>query len=227
MLGQAGCGKLRVSMGQTKLAAKAAKKFKEKSYGSSGATRGLTSSLAFTPVHRIELTNLQTHAALSEDTNVRFYGLPNQTWKICVLEESSELSQPPLGVVMAHKLEMYRIERCSFVALHSEAWLISLAFFFTAQFEEKNRKFVFETIIKLSSIIQAVKAGSESLVNLLSSLNPCSSVNPAHRKKSEIVNSSPVSRLASSTVLNAVLIAGYAQQGQGQEAVRYFQRMQS
>lgn len=64
MLGQAGSGKLRVSMGQSKLAAKAAKKFKEKSYGSSGATSGLTSSLAFTPVQGIELTNPQAHAAL-------------------------------------------------------------------------------------------------------------------------------------------------------------------
>uniref|UniRef100_A0A803NUF2 Nop domain-containing protein n=1 Tax=Cannabis sativa TaxID=3483 RepID=A0A803NUF2_CANSA len=50
MLGQAGSGKLRVSIGQNKLAAKVAKKFKEKQYGSSGATSGLTSSLAFTPV---------------------------------------------------------------------------------------------------------------------------------------------------------------------------------
>ncbi|KAF3660491.1 putative DNA-directed RNA polymerases I, II, and III subunit RPABC5-like [Capsicum annuum] len=49
MLGKAGSGKLRVSVGQSKLAAKVAKKFKEKSYGSSGATSGLTSSLAFTP----------------------------------------------------------------------------------------------------------------------------------------------------------------------------------
>ncbi|KAL5215885.1 hypothetical protein ABZP36_007286 [Zizania latifolia] len=50
MLGQAGSGKLCVSTAPSKLAAKVAKKFKEKSYGSSGATFGLTSSLAFTPV---------------------------------------------------------------------------------------------------------------------------------------------------------------------------------
>ncbi|KAF8407938.1 hypothetical protein HHK36_007078 [Tetracentron sinense] len=62
MLGQAGNGKLRVSVGQSKLAAKVAKKFKEKQYGSSGATSGLTSSLAFTPVQGIELTNPQAHA---------------------------------------------------------------------------------------------------------------------------------------------------------------------
>ncbi|KAM1073830.1 hypothetical protein ACFX2B_018644 [Malus domestica] len=62
MLGQAGSGKLRVSMGQRKLAAKVAKKFKEKLYGSSGATSGLISSLACTPVQGIELSNPQAHA---------------------------------------------------------------------------------------------------------------------------------------------------------------------
>ncbi|XP_050365612.1 U4/U6 small nuclear ribonucleoprotein Prp31 homolog isoform X1 [Argentina anserina] len=61
MLGQAGSGKLRVSMGQSKLAAKVAKKFKVNNYGSGGggATSGLTSSLAFTPVQGIELSNPQ------------------------------------------------------------------------------------------------------------------------------------------------------------------------
>ncbi|URE22809.1 U4 U6 small nuclear ribonucleoprotein, partial [Musa troglodytarum] len=61
MLSQAGSGKLRVSIGQSKLAAKAAKRYKEKHSGSSGATSGLTSSLAFTPVQGIELTNPQAH----------------------------------------------------------------------------------------------------------------------------------------------------------------------
>ncbi|PNX77083.1 U4/U6 small nuclear ribonucleoprotein Prp31-like, partial [Trifolium pratense] len=46
MLGQAGSGKLRVSAGQSKLGVKVTKKFKEKNYGSSGATSGLTSCLA-------------------------------------------------------------------------------------------------------------------------------------------------------------------------------------
>ncbi|KAF0905607.1 hypothetical protein E2562_007395 [Oryza meyeriana var. granulata] len=64
MLGQAGSGKLHVSAAQSKLAAKVAKKFKEKSYGSSGATSGRTSSLAFTPVQGIELSNPQSHGNL-------------------------------------------------------------------------------------------------------------------------------------------------------------------
>jgi U4/U6 small nuclear ribonucleoprotein PRP31 len=60
MLGQAGSGKLRVSAARNKLAAKVAKKFKERSYGSSGAACGI-SSLAFTPVQGIELSNPQAH----------------------------------------------------------------------------------------------------------------------------------------------------------------------
>lgn len=62
MLGQAGSGKLRMSAAPSKFSAKVAKKFKEKRYGSSGATSGLTSSLAFTPVQGIELSNPQAHA---------------------------------------------------------------------------------------------------------------------------------------------------------------------
>ncbi|XP_059648999.1 U4/U6 small nuclear ribonucleoprotein Prp31 homolog [Cornus florida] len=63
MLGQPGSGKLRVSIRQSKLAAKGDKKFKKKHYGSSGATSGLTSSLAFTPVQGMELSNPQAHAS--------------------------------------------------------------------------------------------------------------------------------------------------------------------
>ncbi|KAI3955949.1 hypothetical protein MKW98_006309 [Papaver atlanticum] len=62
MLDQAGNGKLRVSVGQSKLVAKVAKKFKVNNYGSGGAASGLLSSLAFTPVQGIELSNPQACA---------------------------------------------------------------------------------------------------------------------------------------------------------------------
>lgn len=60
MLGQAGSGKLRVAQSQKKITVKA-KKFKEKNYGSSGGTSGL-SSLVFTPVQGMELGNPQAQA---------------------------------------------------------------------------------------------------------------------------------------------------------------------
>ncbi|CAI6002348.1 unnamed protein product [Closterium sp. NIES-65] len=59
MLGQAGSGRLRVAAAASNLKTKVAKKFKERSYGSSGNTSGLSSSLAFTPIQGIELTNPQ------------------------------------------------------------------------------------------------------------------------------------------------------------------------
>ncbi|KAJ9554537.1 hypothetical protein OSB04_018582 [Centaurea solstitialis] len=63
MLGQAGNGKLRVSAGQSNLAAKVAKKLKDnKQYSNGGATSGLTSSLAFTPVQGIDLIDPQANA---------------------------------------------------------------------------------------------------------------------------------------------------------------------
>ncbi|CAN0879046.1 U4/U6 small nuclear ribonucleoprotein Prp31 homolog [Linum grandiflorum] len=69
MLGQGGSGKLRVAVSQSKLAAKVAKKFKVKHNGSrstcgaaSTSRSGLASSLAFTPVQGIELSNPQAHA---------------------------------------------------------------------------------------------------------------------------------------------------------------------
>ncbi|PSC73830.1 U4 U6 small nuclear ribonucleo Prp31-like [Micractinium conductrix] len=59
MIGKEGSGRLRAVAAQQrqKLSAKAQKKFALKNYGSSGATSGLSSSLAFTPIQGIELAN--------------------------------------------------------------------------------------------------------------------------------------------------------------------------
>ena len=50
-------GRLRLNATQSKKLQKDALKFSAKKYGSSGATNGLSSSLAFTPVQGIELVN--------------------------------------------------------------------------------------------------------------------------------------------------------------------------
>ncbi|KAL4420982.1 hypothetical protein ABPG77_001301 [Micractinium sp. CCAP 211/92] len=59
VIGKDGSGRLRAVAAQQrqKLSAKAQKKFQLKNYGSSGATSGLSSSLAFTPIQGIELVN--------------------------------------------------------------------------------------------------------------------------------------------------------------------------
>ena len=61
VLGSGGAGgRLRLNASQSKKLQKDATKFAQKKYGSSGATNGLSSSLAFTPVQGIELVNPNT-----------------------------------------------------------------------------------------------------------------------------------------------------------------------
>ncbi|KAA8529556.1 hypothetical protein F0562_033645 [Nyssa sinensis] len=92
MLGQAGSGKLRVSLGQSKLAAKVAKKFKEKQYGSSGATSGLTSSLAFTPVQIASDPNVTVADSL-------FFG-DGMVWAPCFKRNSHDWEmEEALGLI--------------------------------------------------------------------------------------------------------------------------------
>lgn len=59
VIGKEGSGRLRALAAQQrqKLGAKGQKKYALKNYGSSGATSGLSSSLAFTPIQGIELVN--------------------------------------------------------------------------------------------------------------------------------------------------------------------------
>ncbi|KXZ56164.1 hypothetical protein GPECTOR_1g140 [Gonium pectorale] len=70
ILGKEGSGRLRIvaSQQKQKLSAKQQKKFKARSYGSSGATSGLSSSLAFTPVQGIELENPSARLGMDLDT---------------------------------------------------------------------------------------------------------------------------------------------------------------
>ncbi|GIL67900.1 hypothetical protein Vafri_21113 [Volvox africanus] len=70
VLGKEGSGRLRIvaSQQKQKLSAKAQKKFKARMYGSSGATSGLSSSLAFTPVQGIELENPSARFGVDLDT---------------------------------------------------------------------------------------------------------------------------------------------------------------
>ena len=71
VIGKEGSGRLRAVAAQQrqKLSAKSQKKFAARSFGSSGATSGLSSSLAFTPIQGIELAN--PNAAPVEDHKVR------------------------------------------------------------------------------------------------------------------------------------------------------------
>ncbi|CAL5340877.1 unnamed protein product [Camellia sinensis] len=62
------------------------------------------------------------------------YGLPNETWEVNLLVEEvpPELPEPALGINFAR--DRMQEDWLSPVAVHSDSWLLSVAFYFGALF---------------------------------------------------------------------------------------------
>lgn len=73
--------------------------------------------------------------AYAEKENLCLYGLPNETWEVNlpVEEVPPELPEPALGINFARD-GMLEKDWISLVAVHSDSWLISVAFYFGARF---------------------------------------------------------------------------------------------
>lgn len=72
---------------------------------------------------------------LSEKENLCLYGLPNETWDVNlpVEEVPPELPEPALGINFARD-GMQEKDWLSLVAVHSDSWLLAVAFYFGARF---------------------------------------------------------------------------------------------
>lgn len=72
---------------------------------------------------------------LPEKENLCLYGLSNETWEVTVPAEEvpPELPEPALGINFARD-GMPEKDWLSLVAVHSDAWLIAVAFYFGARF---------------------------------------------------------------------------------------------
>ncbi|GER45689.1 PHD finger family protein [Striga asiatica] len=72
---------------------------------------------------------------LVEKENLCLYGLPNETWEVNlpVEEVPPELPEPALGINFARD-GMQEKDWLSLVAVHSDSWLLSVAFYFGARF---------------------------------------------------------------------------------------------
>ncbi|KAK4377128.1 hypothetical protein RND71_003424 [Anisodus tanguticus] len=70
-----------------------------------------------------------------EKENLCLYGLPNETWEVNlpVEEVPPELPEPALGINFARD-GMQEKDWLSLVAVHSDSWLLSVAFYFGARF---------------------------------------------------------------------------------------------
>ena len=81
--------------------------------------------------------------------NLCLYGLPNSSWVVTlpVEEVPSELPEPVLGINFSRD-GMDRHDWLSLVAVHSDSWLLAVAFFYAARFDKVERYVVtkFQTV---------------------------------------------------------------------------------
>jgi len=94
-----------------------------------------------------------------EKENLCLYGLPNETWEVNLPAEEvpPELPEPALGINFARD-GMDEKDWLSLVAVHSDAWLLAVAFYFGARFgfDKDARRRLFQMINGLPTIFEVV-----------------------------------------------------------------------
>ncbi|XP_008797753.1 PHD finger protein ALFIN-LIKE 3-like isoform X2 [Phoenix dactylifera] len=98
-----------------------------------------------------------------EKENLCLYGFPNEHWEVNLPAEEvpPELPEPVLGINFARD-GMQEKDWLSLVAVHSDAWLLSVAFYFGARFgfDKADRKRLFGLINELPTIYEVVNGKS-------------------------------------------------------------------
>ncbi|KAF8098074.1 hypothetical protein N665_0275s0042 [Sinapis alba] len=125
------------------------------------------------------------HECDPDKENLCLYGLPNETWEVNlpVDEVPPELPEPALGINFARD-GMPEKDWISLVAVHSDSWLISVAFYFGARFGfgKSERKRLFQMINYLPTIFEVingnVKLFKDQSANHNSSRSKSSGVKP-------------------------------------------------
>ncbi|KAG2623494.1 PHD finger protein ALFIN-LIKE 8-like isoform X1 [Panicum virgatum] len=101
----------------------------------------------------------QALRAYMEKENLCLYGLPNETWEVNLPAEEvpPELPEPALGINFARD-GMNEKDWLSLVAVHSDSWLLSVAFYFGARFgfDKESRKRLFTMINNLPTVYEVV-----------------------------------------------------------------------
>ncbi|CAN0877991.1 PHD finger protein ALFIN-LIKE 5 [Linum grandiflorum] len=91
--------------------------------------------------------------------NLCLYGFPSDHWEVKLPAEEvpPELPEPALGINFARD-GMQEKDWLSLVAVHSDAWLLSVAFYFGARFgfDKSDRKRLFEMMNDLPTIFEVV-----------------------------------------------------------------------
>ncbi|KAL6335318.1 hypothetical protein AAG906_029560 [Vitis piasezkii] len=113
-----------------------------------------------------------------EKENLCLYGFPNEQWEVNLPAEEvpPELPEPALGINFARD-GMQEKDWLSLVAVHSDAWLLAVAFYFGARFgfDKADRKRLFNMINDLPTIFEVVTGTAKKQVKEKSSVSNHSS----------------------------------------------------
>eukprot|EP01018_Ginkgo_biloba_P005356 Gb_11603 [translate_table: standard] len=94
-----------------------------------------------------------------EKENLCLYGFPSELWEVNLPAEEvpPELPEPALGINFARD-GMQEKDWLSLVAVHSDAWLLAVSFYFGARFgfDKNDRKRLFNMINDLPTIFEVV-----------------------------------------------------------------------
>ncbi|GAA0154382.1 DNA metabolism protein [Lithospermum erythrorhizon] len=92
-----------------------------------------------------------------EKENLCLYGHPNESWEVNLPAEEvpPELPEPALGINFARD-GMSRRDWLSLVAVHSDCWLVSVAFYFGARLNRNERKRLFSMMNDAPTVFEVV-----------------------------------------------------------------------
>ncbi|KAM0017527.1 putative chromatin regulator PHD family [Helianthus debilis subsp. tardiflorus] len=100
-----------------------------------------------------------------EKENLCLYGFPSEQWEVNLPAEEvpPELPEPALGINFARD-GMQEKDWLSLVAVHSDAWLLAVSFYFGARFgfDKSDRKRLFNMINDLPTIFEVVNGTAKN-----------------------------------------------------------------
>ncbi|THG15134.1 hypothetical protein TEA_005494 [Camellia sinensis var. sinensis] len=121
-----------------------------------------------------------------EKENLCLYGFPSEQWEVNLPAEEvpPELPEPALGINFARD-GMQEKDWLALVAVHSDAWLLAVAFYFGARFgfDKADRKRLFNMINDLPTIFEVVTGSIKKQVKDKSSVSNHSSNKPKSNSK--------------------------------------------
>lgn len=137
-----------------------------------------------------------------EKENLCLYGFPSEQWEVNLPAEEvpPELPEPALGINFARD-GMQEKDWLSLVAVHSDAWLLSVAFYFGARFgfDKADRKRLFNMINDLPTIFEVVTGAAKKPVKEKSSVSNHSSNKSKQNNKQRVPE--PQGKFAKATQL--------------------------